>query len=586
MSTMGGRGGRPDDWSSPHSRARTRAAERLDGRLDLDETRWLQEHLADCADCAAAAADYESQRFQLRALRDVAPVPPRDLWARTAAAIEREDRHRALLPRHRSRQALLAPYALLAGALVVAVVIGSLSSSQRPIGPAATTPAESPEVAVASLPSSKAAPTPLAVPPQDVAYLTSGREGYVWNRTQIDEVCPEGADSCVNTEPGEIRTIGPLSSPATVYGSDGGSLVVVGDSSEGSRVYVVALDKQLAVPTPTVVPPLQSPSPGEVATQSTTPSDAPASPSTTASVAVESATPSPPESPTEPQPGTIEIARDIEVVDSSAAYAADGSAFAFTARPADGSHGPDIYVWHDGDSEAVPVTDDHRSVFGSWVGDTIVGSTVITEAETANEAPRAFVLEPGSEETAGLPQTGLAWRPAVAPTGGSAAYWAGSLEPAADGTGWQTVDGRLVLGRWEIGSDTSGGGASPTPLQGNQAEERAETTIARGPLSDWDARWDATGTRLAVWIADPDNTAVGRLSLYVVDPFDGRIVDLENPPLLDEPALAGFSITDGRLAWATPAGHSGKAKRVQILAWTDEGFGQVETASGDVLLVR
>ena len=78
-----------------------------------------------------------------------------------------------------------------------------------------------------------------------------------------------------------------------------------------------------------------------------------------------------------------------------------------------------------------------------------------------------------------------------------------------------------------------------------------ETTIAEGPLTDWDARWDETGTRLAVWVADADDPSVGKLSLYVVDPFDGSI-DLANPPLEDEPALAGFSIDDGRLAWAAP----------------------------------
>jgi hypothetical protein len=70
-----------------------------------------------------------------------------------------------------------------------------------------------------------------------------------------------------------------------------------------------------------------------------------------------------------------------------------------------------------------------------------------------------------------------------------------------------------------------------------------------------------------------------------VDPFDGRI-DLANPPLSSEPALAGFSIADGRLAWAAPATGAEKASRVLILAWTNDGFGQVESAPGDFLLVR
>ncbi len=81
---------RPDHWPTPHARARTRAAERLDGPLGLAEATWLDEHLAGCAACAAIAAQYVADRDALRGLREAPPEPPRDLWARTAAAIERE----------------------------------------------------------------------------------------------------------------------------------------------------------------------------------------------------------------------------------------------------------------------------------------------------------------------------------------------------------------------------------------------------------------------------------------------------------------------------------------------------------------
>src|SRR6185369_82136 len=124
MTVIGGRGGRPDDWDSQHARARARAAERLDGPLDPAEAAWLDEHLASCA---AIAADYAAQRLELRALREPAPVPPRDLWARTAAALEQESRHGA---RGRARRSSLRPFALLAGALVVAIAVGTLTSSQ------------------------------------------------------------------------------------------------------------------------------------------------------------------------------------------------------------------------------------------------------------------------------------------------------------------------------------------------------------------------------------------------------------------------------------------------------------------------
>ena len=53
----------------------------------------------------------------------------------------------------------------------------------------------------------------------------------------------------------------------------------------------------------------------------------------------------------------------------------------------------------------------------------------------------------------------------------------------------------------------------------------------------------------------------------------------------EEPALPGFSIGDGRLAWATPSGQGGEGSRVQIVAWTDEGVGTAETAPGDQVVV-
>jgi hypothetical protein len=579
MSVLGGRGGRSDDWSTQHDRARARLSERLDGPLDPEESQWLDEHLAKCDDCAVTATEYAAQRLELRALRDRMPVPPRDLWARTATSIENEARHRALQASGGPRRATLAPYALLAGAVAVAVVVGTLTSSQFPPGTTTATPPASNQIAVATDAASPL-PTPLAVARKEVEYFSRGDDGqYDLNTAQISEVCPAEAGSCTTTEPNEVVNIGPLSSPETVFGSGDAPLVVLGDSANGSSVFAIAK------PDKTV---------GPVATPSLRPSAPPATPSQTSDTGPtpsvspprESTPPASTEPPSKlPTPGgTVEIARELEVVETTAAYAPDGSAFAFTARPSNGSHGPDIYLWKVGEAEARPITTDHRSVFGSWEGDLIVGSTVVTSDDGLTNDPAAFAIAPDGKEVVSLPQVGLAWRPVVDPTGRAAIYWTGALEPSDDGVGWRTVSGRLVVGRWNAGSDVSGEPLA-TPLKGDQSAELAETTIADGPLADWDARWDETGTRLAVWVADADDPAVGLLSLYVVNPIDGRI-DLANPPLPNEPALAGFSIADGRLAWAAPAGNSGKAKHVKILAWTNRGFGQVESEDGDFLLVR
>jgi hypothetical protein len=606
MTVIGGRGGRHDDWSSDHDRARARAAERLDGPLDADEGVWLDEHLASCNDCSAVAAEYAAERLDLRALRDHMPAPPRDLWARTSAALERESRHRS----SRRRSSSLRPYALLAGALVVAIAVGTLSSSQWFDGDSTATPGPTTNIAVATTSPTAVAPTPLAVGPRDVAYIKAGGDGsYTITQGRIDEVCPSAAADCESTGIVESRKdIGPLSSPESVFGTDRGPLIVLSEGEQGSRLLVVAVPTEAPAPTeqPSETP--SAPPSTEPGTSDTPPSGEPSTSASPTATANPDATPSDQPSPTPSETSeAIEIATNLQVIDSTAAYAPDGSAFAFTAQPADGSNGPDIYVWRVGETTAQAVTQDHRSVFGSWSGDDVVGSSVEASADGSAATPRAILVSRG-EDAVALTDAGLAWRPAVDPTGERAVYWAGTVAQNADG-GFDTADGRLVIGRWgdiavpdpsgspdasaspgaaDASASPGAADASASPNAPNasaQAEARGETTIAEGPLTDWDVRWDETGTRLAVWVADADDPSTGKLSLYVVDPFDGSI-GLENAPLKDERALAGFSLDDGRLAWAAPPESSDAESRVLVLAWTGDEFGQVESAPGDVLLVR
>jgi hypothetical protein len=622
MTLLGGRGGRTDDWKTPHARARARAAERLEGPLDPAEEAWLNEHLADCSACAATAADYATQRLELRALRDRPPLPPRDLWARTAAAIEREAGPRPR--RARPIQSLLAPYALLAGAVIVAVAVGSLSLSQSNI-PVASAPGTASIIGGSGQPTNAAA-TPILVGPGSVAYLTQADGQLQLNHLEFSHVCGPTTNGCEGTVPSDTQTIGPVASPDTVFGAAAGAgdrpLVVVSNGS-GGKVLAIAVASQLPAVTPTpssTSSTTLSPSPS-APVPSATPTSPPASaseppassipPSASPSDLASPATSQPPSASPSASPDTIiEIARDLKVLDTTAAYAPDGSAFAFTARPSDGSHGPDIYLWHVGDAKAAPITTDHRSVFGSWAGGSVVGSTVTAGPNGRLERPLAFLIAPGATEPTLLPQTGLAWRPVVDPHGRAAVYWSGRLEPTDDGLGWTTRSGKLVVGRWDDVTASATPAASSSPAasatttvtiindatsspdesataadDADQPRNRSETTIANGPLTDWDARWDITGTRLAVWIADPNNPTVGRLSLYVVDPFNGKI-DLSKPPLENAPALAGFSLADGHLAWAAPHKDGSSESSVLVLAWTGDEFGQVESAPGDILLVR
>jgi hypothetical protein len=105
-------------------------------------------------------------------------------------------------------------------------------------------------------------------------------------------------------------------------------------------------------------------------------------------------------------------------------------------------------------------------------------------------------------------------------------------------------------------------------------------------MADWDARWDGTGTHVAIWIADPQDPGVGNLSLYSVDSFDGKI-DLKSPLLNNVRANAGYAISDGQLVWAEPAAQgSTTGGQVRLLAWTDEGVGTVSTGTGPAIVIR
>jgi len=111
--------------------------------------------------------------------------------------------------------------------------------------------------------------------------------------------------------------------------------------------------------------------------------------------------------------------------------------------------------------------------------------------------------------------------------------------------------------------------------------------IEAGRVVEWEARWDPSGTRLAVWIADEADPSIGRLSLYVVDPETGRF-DPSARLLRDQQALAGFSLGEGLLAWATPPGQDGEGSRVQVLAWSGDVVGSAETTPGSdpVVIIR
>jgi hypothetical protein len=605
-----------DQWPSTHERARVRAAERLDSPLDPDEQAWLDAHLVTCGECAAIAAEYETQRTELKVLKGAEPGPPRDLWARTAAAIELEDaRERSGGGRRRAGRPAGLPVGAISGVLVVAVVVGLSVLSQ----PGPFVPSAPPATAAASARAESPGPTPIVSAAGEVGWLAVGKSGDadVLSAT-IDEVCPEARNDCAPIDGSSTRKL-KLDQPLTVVRSPAqGELIVVDRPAGGTGETIFAVP----APTPTARP-SGSPSSSASATAVPTPTQTPtpsveATPTPTSSLPAASESPptpsgssaSPTLPPSLPVDGAVAIARNVVLVGDSAAYSPDGRWFAFSARPADGSAGPDVYVWRSGQEAARPVTGDHRTVFASWLGDRILASRAVQgdgtpldeptspsepgasaeptpsdgepatsadpdasdEAAASNDPDRAddltsqmLTIDP--ETGAELPVGRGAWRPTVRPGEDAALFWDGTLELDADGVVVRPSKGRLVIGSWPVDRD------------GRQPQ-----VVEPDPIGDWDARWDTTGTRLAIWVADDAEVDVGRLSLFVVDRETGRL-DRGLRPLVDVPARRGFSLGERRLAWVTPAGQDGEGSRIQVLAWKDDGFGKVETLPGDASIV-
>ncbi len=279
------------------------------------------------------------------------------------------------------------------------------------------------------------------------------------------------------------------------------------------------------------------------------------------------------------------------VVGESAAYSPDGAWFAFAARPADGSRGPDVYVWQPGDTTAHRVTDNGRSLFAAWVGDRILGSRVVTplidapaDVSPPPDTAESFLLDPATGIEEKLPG-GAIWRPVVDPTGRFAIYWDGTIVVDPNGLDWRPGEGRLVLAAWDPTAATA-----PEPGASQSPVASAPIPLTNGEIRDWDVRWDETGSRFALWLAEAADPSIGALTLHELDPLSGTVDPAGTMALDAVPALAGFSIGDGRLAWATPPGQDGEGSRLAVFAWSGESAGQTEsepgTGSDPILVVR
>ena len=219
------------------------------------------------------------------------------------------------------------------------------------------------------------------------------------------------------------------------------------------------------------------------------------------------------------------------------------------------------------------VTADGLSVFASWDGNDIIGSGPAPDDQNDGQHESvSFRLDPASGERRDV-SSGL-WRPAIDPSGTFAVAWDGSVLVPVEGTKDVTAGrGDLRIVRWPADGTSSNTAGDPIPG-------------VSGAIGDFDVRWDETGSWLAVWIAEPADPEIGRLTLLRLDRDSGRLSRPDGAPT-DVPALPGFSIGDGRLAWVTPHGQDAQGSKVQVVAWSEDGVGATESVPGEgVVVVR
>ena len=696
-------------------RARSWLAERLDGPIDPRRGALLEAHLAGCADCRDADTEYRANRAALRQLPP--PLPPRDLPARTLAALEIEAQ-RVRPPkaapvtqlRSQRRSGGVAFGSLVTVALVA--VVGALL-----IGPSVQVPG--PGVGA----------TPFAIAPVDLAFV--GVQGDVVRlyRARLDRACPADSISCAEFGPqadqlvdlprttgvsglafdpagrraaiattsgiGAVTTYyvvdlgssGPLVSPGGTTAPAGSPALLPSPSAVSSPATARAsartssrspdahatrsaqtaeatpTPKSEATPTPrptaidraarvtarptsalrpaasatptSILAPL--PSGGQAALTEDSSALAAGSASGAPTIGATSAAGS-----TAPASGTAglellppvpaqPILENVIPTGASPAWSPDGSTLAFSAMPADGSSGSDIYVWHPGDAQAVAVTTDHASSFASWAGSRIVGSTYSADpADPSVLTPQSFLLDPQTGDRIAIARASL-WLPSVDPTGRYVVGWSGTLRlsgltPLPDQgqlvfADWSTLDPLAVTTATDAGAqpaapptaDPGSQASAPTQPPGGDARTGAATmpsvaglaTAVPSPggsaaaaasglptppilqpldaspspgastVGDWVVAWPPDGSAVAVWEGPASGGQTGTLALHSVDQTLDQ-VDAGGMLFGPVPASRQFSIGLDRLVWTAPADARGFIQ-LRVLVWGSFGRGELRS---------
>ena len=567
-----------------HERARMLSAESIDAQLDPTDLAWLGDHLGSCADCSAVDEEYRVIHSELRSLP--APEPPRDLWARTSAALDAIDAATGkTVGATRATGLGRRPLFSTVAAVGVVVVIAAVSIlSQGPLRTPGSAPTGAGLVAIgtdASGHPSTSPQGPLAVV-DGTKYWISGNAGvYEIKGSAATCVAADGSCSVAN---GTGQTLGSISSATQV------SAAIAPDAS---RAAVWSKDKIAIVPLSTM--------PETVALDQLTPRPALAAtvaPQTPASSPTEApqATPSPRPSPSptatqNTQP--LAILSGYEIVGRDPEFSSDGKLLAFAARPIDHSTGPDVFLWRAGQDRAQPVTFRDADMFAGWSDRRILISEIATATPSTGAngtASSSYVFDPS---------TGLANQidvpmllPAFDPTGVYLIYWSGTVAFDPESGLWQPGTGDLyfetqadlTMTAVSLGpvpsptetpaASTPDAGTSPTfgpsptstdaPTSGPDASSAPVATPpdrsalpqvlpvtgGRNLVQHWVVRWDPSGRFVAIWVAEPGSSSLGRLSLFSVDRTTGRL-NVNEPLLSADKVMSSIAFDGDRLVYTS-----------------------------------
>lgn len=599
----------PDRRSDAHARARTLASDRLLAPLSREDAAWLDGHLAACAACRRMADSFAADRARILALRDELPIPPRDLGARLSRALDVEVRRAVREDARKGRGSVVgSPSFALAGIAVAAVLaivflplliagfgVGNRSTGPGPVG------------------NGGPAATPMPVRAQVVSWVQREADGtYVLTSATVDRVCPGLDASSCGTLNGVAQAVVALSvqPSAVVLQHNGTSAVLVSRNA----LYTFDVPRDFGVtqapvpsssiptpgalsPTPAVTgvgatPPAATPVPtGSTtprpsrtasATPATSPSASRSTPRAAASVlpspspsgdAVGTAPPSeaptpatsivslPPASPNPSAAVTTPIIEGVVLVGAPPAYSTDGQWVAFSARPTDGSLGPDIYVWRVGDAKARQLTTDHASVFSAWDVDQIVGSLVLPAGSPAAAYSAVTIVVPPSSVPGSAAPGSAAGEPSapVSPSS-TAPLSAGSAAPSKAAPAI-TPRGSPRGSSTPVSSGSRphpspSGRSTPSPMPGSKldASPSASLDAALGATPSAGAASAPPAVPVASFLLDPATgaaTRIDRPAIWrpVVDPTNRSVVFWTGDQALD-PVTNMWITTSGRLVSA------------------------------------